>query len=100
MWPPHCRRRIRDDGCGVLLPVLRHGYARCMHFDLVDRVLELTPERIVTLKQVSMAEEYLQDHFATFPVLPGVMMLEAMVQAGRRPAGDPGPVPLVLGRVR
>ena len=55
-----------------------------MHFDLVDRVMELTPERIVTLKQVSMAEEYLQDHFATFPVLPGVMMLEAMVQAGRR----------------
>jgi 3-hydroxyacyl-[acyl-carrier-protein] dehydratase len=52
-----------------------------------------------------MAEEYLQDHFATFPVLPGVMMLEAMVQAGRRlvessdPAAASGP-PLVLGKVR
>ena len=76
-----------------------------MHFDLVDRVLELTPERIVTLKQVSMAEEYLQDHFATFPVLPGVMMLEAMVQAGRRliestDVGKSLRMPLVLGKVR
>ena len=76
-----------------------------MHFDLVDRVLELTPERIVTLKQVSMAEEYLQDHFATFPVLPGVMMLEAMVQAGRRLVesredGRGLRMPLVLGKVR
>lgn len=54
-----------------------------MHFSLVDRVLELSPGRIVTLKHVSAAEEYLQDHFPTFPVLPGVMMLECMVQAGR-----------------
>jgi 3-hydroxyacyl-[acyl-carrier-protein] dehydratase len=75
-----------------------------MRFELVDRILEIGPERIVTLKQVSMAEEYLQDHFATFPVLPGVMMLEAMVQAGRHLAehlGHPlGGTPLVLGRVR
>jgi 3-hydroxyacyl-[acyl-carrier-protein] dehydratase len=76
-----------------------------MHFDLVDRVLELGPERIVTLKQVSAAEEYLQDHFATFPVLPGVMMLEAMVQAGRRlvessHADAAEGLPLVLGKVR
>jgi 3-hydroxyacyl-[acyl-carrier-protein] dehydratase len=75
-----------------------------MRFDLVDRILELGPERIVTLKQVSLAEEYLQDHFATFPVLPGVMMLEAMVQAGRRLVEHGGypawGTPLVLGRVR
>lgn len=75
-----------------------------MRFDLVDRVLEVGAERIVTLKQVSLAEEYLQDHFATFPVLPGVMMLEAMVQAGRRLAEHVGypaaSQPLVLGRVR
>lgn len=74
-----------------------------MHFDLVDRVLECGPDRIVTLKHVSLAEEYLQDHFPTFPVLPGVLMLEAMVQAGRRlveslPAAPRDPV--VLGKVR
>ncbi|MEX2217466.1 MAG: hypothetical protein WD749_01795 [Phycisphaerales bacterium] len=76
-----------------------------MHFDLAGRIEQLSPERIVTLKHVSAAEEYLQDHFPTFPVLPGVLMLEAMVQAARRlaeahPAHDPAGPPLVLGRVR
>lgn len=74
-----------------------------MRFDLVDAVLERDERSIVTIKHVSGAEEYLQDHFAGFPVLPGVMMLEAMVQAGRRllEAGrDPGDAPLVLGTVR
>lgn len=55
-----------------------------MHFDLIDSVLELSDDRIVTIKNVSAAEEYLQDHFPTFPVLPGVLMLEALVQAARR----------------
>src|SRR5262245_59021769 len=83
----------------------RTRYRGPMHFDLVDRVLELGTDRILTITQVSAAEEYLQDHFATFPVLPGVMMLEAMVQAGRRlvesaePAAAAG-APLVLGKVR
>ena len=54
-----------------------------MHFNLIDRVLERTEIQIITLKHVSSAEEYLQDHFPSFPVLPGVMMLEAMTQAGR-----------------
>jgi 3-hydroxyacyl-[acyl-carrier-protein] dehydratase len=55
-----------------------------MHFDLIDAVLELSEDRIVALKAVSNAEEYLQDHFPTFPVLPGVMMIEACTQAARR----------------
>lgn len=52
-----------------------------MKFNLIDKVESLTPRRIVAVKYVSLAEEYLADHFPTFPVLPGVMMLEAMVQA-------------------
>lgn len=73
-----------------------------MHFDLVDRVIEQTTDRIVTLKLVSAAEEYLQDHFATFPVLPGVIMVEAMVQAGRRllETREGNALPLVLGAAR
>ncbi|MCP4245479.1 MAG: beta-hydroxyacyl-ACP dehydratase [bacterium] len=55
-----------------------------MKFELVDRVLEVVPgERIVTEKAVSRAEEYLSDHFPTFPVLPGVLMLETMTEAAR-----------------
>jgi 3-hydroxyacyl-[acyl-carrier-protein] dehydratase len=50
-------------------------------FNLIDKVISLTDERLVAVKYVSLAEEYLADHFPTFPVLPGVMMLEAMTQA-------------------
>jgi len=54
-----------------------------MHFSLVDRILQLElGRRIVALKNLSLAEEYLADHFPQFPVMPGVLMLEAMVQAG------------------
>lgn len=62
-----------------------------MHFDFVDSILERTDDRIVVLKQVSAAEEYLREHFPTFPVLPGVFMLETMIQAARRllAASDP-----------
>lgn len=52
-----------------------------MKFNLVDKVEHLSSERIVTVKYVSLAEEYLADHFPTFPVLPGVMMLETSIQS-------------------
>lgn len=52
-----------------------------MKFHLIDKVEQITPQRIVAVKNVSLAEEYLADHFPTFPVLPGVMMLEALTQA-------------------
>jgi 3-hydroxyacyl-[acyl-carrier-protein] dehydratase len=52
-------------------------------FLLVDRIIEFDPgRRIVGEKALTLAEEYLADHFPQFPVLPGVLMLEAMVQAG------------------
>jgi 3-hydroxyacyl-[acyl-carrier-protein] dehydratase len=54
---------------------------RRVKFNLVDRIEHLSDERVVAVKYVSLAEEYLADHFPTFPVLPGVMMLEAMTQA-------------------
>ncbi len=54
-----------------------------MRFTLVDRILELQAgQEITAVKNLSLAEEYLADHFPLFPVLPGVLMLEAMTQAG------------------
>ena len=49
---------------------------------MIDKVTELTPgEKISAVKSLSLAEEYLADHFPEFPVLPGVLMIEALVQA-------------------
>src|SRR5688572_11000641 len=69
-----------------------------MKFVLIDTIVEKSPERILALKQVSLAEEYLADHFPAFPILPGVLMLEAMVQAARAMIGVH--TPLVLGEVK
>jgi 3-hydroxyacyl-[acyl-carrier-protein] dehydratase len=53
-----------------------------MKFILIDRITELEPgSRISAVKALSLAEEYLADHFPRFPVLPGVLMVEALVQA-------------------
>ena len=53
-----------------------------MYFSLIDKIVTLEPgKRITATKSVSMAEEYLRDHFPNFPVMPGVLMLEALTQA-------------------
>ncbi|HEX5445871.1 MAG TPA: 3-hydroxyacyl-ACP dehydratase FabZ family protein, partial [Pirellulales bacterium] len=53
-----------------------------MRFTLIDRIVDLQPgAKIRAVKNLSLAEEYLADHFPGFPVLPGVLMLEAMTQA-------------------
>jgi len=53
-----------------------------MRFTLLDRIVALEPGvRIEGVKSLSAAEEYLADHFPLFPVMPGVLMLEAMTQA-------------------
>ena len=52
-----------------------------MRFTLIDRIVELEPSQHATaIKSLSLAEEYLQDHFPLMPVMPGVMLLEAMTQ--------------------
>ena len=53
-----------------------------MYFSLIDKIDSLEPgKRIVATKSLSLSEEYLLDHFPNFPVMPGVLMLEALTQA-------------------
>ncbi len=54
-----------------------------MRFVLIDRIVDLVPgQSLVAVKNLSLTEEYLADHFPGFPVMPGVLMLEALTQAG------------------
>jgi len=53
-----------------------------MRFCLLDRIVELEPGvRVTGVKRLRPDEDYLRDHFPRFPVMPGVLMLEAMYQA-------------------
>src|SRR5919199_2623205 len=59
--------------------ILPHRYP----FLLIDRVVEITPrERIVALKNVTANEPFFVGHFPTFPIMPGVLIVEAIAQAG------------------
>ncbi|HMK30202.1 MAG TPA: 3-hydroxyacyl-ACP dehydratase FabZ [Terriglobales bacterium] len=59
--------------------ILPHRYP----FLLIDRVVELTrKQRIVAVKNVTINEPYFAGHFPGFPIMPGVLMVEAIAQAG------------------
>ena len=53
-----------------------------MRFILIDKIISLEAgKQIKTVKNVSLSEEYLADHFPTFPVLPGVLLLEGLIES-------------------
>jgi 3-hydroxyacyl-[acyl-carrier-protein] dehydratase len=59
--------------------ILPHRYP----FLLIDRVIDLTPrERIVAIKNVTINEPFFQGHFPNLPIMPGVLVVEAIAQAG------------------
>ncbi len=61
-----------------ILGLLPHRYP----FLLIDRVLELSEDRVLALKNVTLNEPFFQGHFPGVPVMPGVLQIEAMAQAG------------------
>jgi 3-hydroxyacyl-[acyl-carrier-protein] dehydratase len=62
-----------------IMAILPHRYP----FLLIDRVTEIKPkERVVAWKNVSFNEPHFQGHFPSYPIMPGVLMIEALAQAG------------------
>ena len=61
-----------------ILETLPHRYP----FLMVDRVISVNKEEIITIKNVTNNEPYFQGHFPDNPIMPGVMILEAMFQTG------------------
>jgi len=61
-----------------ILGLLPHRYP----FLMIDRVIELTDDKVVALKNVTFNEPHFQGHFPGVPVMPGVLQIEAMAQAG------------------
>ena len=75
----HDRRRVRTIDIMEILDVLPHRYPLL----LVDRVVEFEPgKRIVGLKNVTINEPFFRGHFPDHPIMPGVLIIEAMGQVG------------------
>src|ERR1043166_3834877 len=54
-----------------------------MRFTLIDRITSIEPRKSITaIKNLTLGEEYLADHFPGFPVMPGVLMLQMLVESG------------------
>jgi 3-hydroxyacyl-[acyl-carrier-protein] dehydratase len=62
-----------------IMKLIPHRYP----FMMIDRILEILPrEKIVALKNVTINEPFFQGHFPENPIMPGVLIIEAMAQAG------------------
>jgi len=62
-----------------IMALLPHRYP----FLLIDRVVEMVPrQRIVAIKNITINEPQFQGHFPDYPIMPGVLMVEAIAQAG------------------
>ena len=62
----------------VIQGIIPHRYP----FLLVDRILEVTDKRVVGIKNVTINEPFFQGHFPGHPIMPGVLIIEAMAQVG------------------
>jgi 3-hydroxyacyl-[acyl-carrier-protein] dehydratase len=83
---------------GRVLGLLPHRYP----FLLVDRIVELVKGRVVTIKNVTFNEPYFAGHFPGHPVMPGVLIVEALAQSAailalNEVGGDPARLFMLTG---
>lgn len=71
-----------------------------MSFALIDKVVECDARRVVAKMRLAPDAQHLRDHFEGFPIQPGVLMLESLVQAARELTRQRPGQPWVLGDVR
>ena len=72
------RKKINLD-IDAIMKIMPHRYP----FLLVDRIIDLEPnKKVVALKNVSINEPFFAGHFPGHPIMPGVLIIEAMAQAG------------------
>ena len=69
--------------CGLRNFIDQECERRTMRFNLIDRIAAFERSKnLVAWKNLTLGEEYLADHFPSFPVMPGVLMLQSLVEAG------------------
>lgn len=79
MWRNEKKIMEKNLDIAAVMDYLPHRYP----FLLVDRVLEVTPgDKIIALKNVTINEPFFQGHFPQTPIMPGVLIVEGMAQAG------------------
>ncbi len=75
--------RLKASASGIDVNAIRDALPHRYPFLLVDRVLELVPrKKIVAIKNVTVNEPYFNGHFPAYPIMPGVLQIEALAQAG------------------
>jgi beta-hydroxyacyl-ACP dehydratase FabZ len=75
---PEVGKRSTIEALDEIMKVLAHRYP----FLLVDRILEMDDKRVVGIKNVTINEPFFQGHFPGHPIMPGVLIIEAMAQVG------------------